>query len=73
MHEISETQRALLLEFDSKIKLGNQLIYFQNNFKYLGIYNLNILIISRVLRILASQNKFKSLYREIFNIDRFLE
>ena len=38
-----------------------------------GIYDLNSVIISRVLRIIAYQNKFNSLYDEIFTIDRFLE
>ena len=35
--------------------------------------NLSSVIISRVLRILASQNGFQSLYAEILNIDRFVE
>ena len=38
-----------------------------------GIYNLSSVMISCVLRILASQIRFESLYHEIFNIDRFLE
>ena len=38
-----------------------------------GIYNLNSLISSRFLRILASQSRFQSLYDELFNIDKFLE
>ena len=54
-------QGLLLLEFNSKIKLGDQ-----NNLKYWGIYNLNSIIISRVLRFLTSQNRFQSLYDEIF-------
>ena len=55
---------------DSKLKLREQL---QNNLKNLEIYNLNSVMISCVLRIIASQNKFKSLYDEKFNIDRFVE
>ena len=34
---------------------------------------MNSVIISGVLRILASQNRFKSLYNKLFNIDRFLD
>ena len=45
----------------------------QNNLKNWGIYNSNNVIIYRVLRIFASQNRFQSMYDEIFNIDRFLE
>ena len=59
-------QGLLFLEFNSEMKLGNQL-------KYWGIYNLNRVFISCVLKILASQNRFQSLYNEIFNIDRFVE
>ena len=39
----------------------------------LRIHNLYSVIISRVLRILASQNRFISLYDKIFNIDRFVD
>jgi len=68
----SSPYRGLLfLEFNSKIKLGDQLKKF--NLKYWGIYNLNSVIISCVLKLLASQNRFQSLYDEIFNIDRFVE
>ena len=42
-------------------------------YKKWGIYNLNSILISRVLKILASQNRFQSLYDEIFNFDRFVE
>ena len=59
-------QGFLFLEFNSKMKLVD-------NLKYWGIYNLNSVMISRVLKILASQNWFYSLYAEIFNIDRFVE
>ena len=45
----------------------------QNNLKIWEIYNLGSVIISPVLRIFASQNRFQSLYDEIFNIDRFVE
>ena len=45
----------------------------QNNLKNWGTYGLNIVIISRSLRILTSQNRFQSLHDEIFIIDRFLE
>ena len=38
-----------------------------------GIYNLNSVISTRLQRILASQNRVKSPFDEIFNIDRFLE
>ena len=58
---------------DSKLKLGDQLKKLQNNRKNRGIYNLNIVIISRVLRILTSQNRFQSLHDEIFNSARFEE
>ena len=59
---------TLFLEFDSKIKLGDQLIYVLTNHSNWGIYNF-----SCVLKILASQNRIKSLYHEIFNINRFLD
>ena len=38
-----------------------------------GIYSLSSVKMSRVLRIIASQNIFESLYDEMFNIDRFVE
>ena len=53
----------------SKLKLGDQL----KTILKIGGYNLNSVIISRFLRILASQNRFQSLYDEIFNIDGFVE
>ena len=53
---------------DSKFKL--KLKKLQNNLKNWGIYNLNSVLNSRVLRILASQNRFLSLYDKIFNIRR---
>ena len=58
---------------DSKLKLRGQAKKLQNNLKNWGIYNLNSVIISHVLKILASQNRFQSLYDEIFNIDKFVE
>ena len=58
---------------NSKLKLGEPAEKLQNNLKIRGISNLNSVIVSRVLRILVSQNMFKSLYNEIFNIDRFVE
>ena len=58
---------------NSKLKLGEPAKKLQNNLKIRGISNLNSVIVSRVLRILVSQNMFKSLYNEIFNIDRFVE
>ena len=48
----------LFLEFTYKMKLGDQLKKLQNNLKYLGIYNLNRIIISRVLKILAFKTGF---------------
>ena len=57
---------------DSKLKLRGQLKTSEQS-KSLGIYNLSSFIISRILRILASQNRFQSLYDEILNIERFLE
>ena len=53
-----------------KMKSGNQL---QNNLSNSGIHNLNSVMIFHVLVILASQNRFQSLYDEIYNIDRFLD
>ena len=44
----------LFLEFISKIKFGDLLIQLQNNLSNWGIYNLNSVLISRVLRNLAS-------------------
>ena len=58
---------------DSKLKLRGQAKKLQNNLKNWGIYNLNSVIISHILRNLASQNMFQSLYDEIFNIDKFVE
>ena len=59
---------------DNKLKFGDQLKnLIKNNLKNWGIYNLSSVIISRVLWILVSQNKFQSLYDEIFNIDKFVE
>ena len=49
--------------------MGGQAKKLQNNLKYWGIYNFNSVIISRVLRILASQNRFQSMYDKIFKID----
>ena len=47
---------------DSKLKLVGPAQKLHNNLKDSGIHNLN--------RILASQNRFQSLYDEIFNINR---
>ena len=58
-------------QFD--VKIGGPAKKLQSNLKYWGIYNLNKVLISRVLKILASQNRFQSLYDEIFNIDRFVD
>ena len=46
---------------DSKLKLGDDQLKkkLHNNPKNWGIYNLNSVKISRVLRILASQNRFQ--------------
>ena len=55
------------------IKIGGPAKKLQNNLKNWGIYNLNSIIINLILRILASQNRFQSLYDEIFNMDRFVE
>ena len=41
--------------------------------KNFEIYNFNSLIISHILSILASQNRFQSLHDEKFNILRLLE
>ena len=54
------------------MELGDLLIYLKSNLLNCCIYNLNSVIISRVLSILASQNRFKSPYDEIFNIKRVL-
>ena len=58
----------LFLEFNSERKLVGQA-----DLKNWGIYNLNRVIIYRVLWILAFKNRFQSLYDEIFNINTFLE
>ena len=42
---------------------------FRNNLTNWGIYNFNSIIISHGLRILAPQNRFQTLYDQIFNID----
>jgi hypothetical protein len=55
------------------MKLRDQLKNFRTISNIGGIYNLNRVIISRVLKILASENRFQSLYDEIYNIDRFVE
>ena len=54
----SNLQRLRFLEFNSKMKLGDQLIKLQNDLKNWGTYKLNSVIISRVPRILTSQNRF---------------
>ena len=55
------------------ISIGGPAKKLKNNLKNWGIYNLNSVIIFRVLRILASKKMFQSLYDEIFNIIRFIE
>ena len=62
-------QSPLFLEFNINA-IGDLLISLQNNLQNLGINNFYSIIISNVLRILASQNRFKSQYDEIFNINR---
>ena len=52
---------------------GSADITSEQSLKSWVIYNLNSFKISCVLMILASKNKFQSLYDEIFNIDRFFE
>ena len=66
---IDINQGPIFLRFNSKMKLGGtgQLIYEG------GIYDLNSVKLSRILRILAFQNSFQSLDDEILNIDKFLE
>ena len=59
----------LFLEFNSKMELGD--LNFKTILK-IGGFRVSI-IISCVLKILASQDRFQSLYDVIFNIDRFLE
>ena len=54
-------------EMESKSKLGNLLKNIKQTEKLFSV------IITRVLRILASYNRFQSLYDAIFNIDGFLE
>ena len=51
------------------MKLGDQL-ETEKFLKKLGIDNLNSVTISHALGILASQNRFKTLYDEILNIER---
>ena len=48
-------------------------MYLQNNLINLGMYKLNSVIISRVLKILASQFMYQKLYDKIFYINRFFE
>ena len=62
-------QGFIFLEFNSKKKYAD--LTSEQSLK-LGD-SLNSVIISCVPSILASQNRFKSLYDEIFNIERFLE
>ena len=70
---LKKFQGPLFQEYNIKMKLEDQLINFKTILTIWGLYSLNSVIISCVLRILASQNRFQSLYDEIFNIDRFLE
>ena len=56
-----------------QIENGGPAKKLQKYLKNWGIYNLNSVMISCVLRNLASQNRFQSMYDEIFNIDRFVE
>ena len=69
VYHIQTIQNNKILQFLKQLPAKK----LQNNLKYWGIYNLNSVIISRVLKILASQNRFQSLYDEILNIDRFVE
>ena len=66
----------IMYGIDSRLKLGDQLKNFRTILKHWGKILKhwgNRFIISRVLRILASQNRCQSLYDEIFNIDKFVE
>ena len=58
---------------DSKIENMALAKRLQNNLKNWEIYNLSSVIISRILRILTSQNKFQSLKDQIFKFDRLVE
>ena len=66
-------QGPIFLEFDSKLKFGDQLILLKINLSNLGIHKSISIILSRFWRILASQNRIRSLCNELFNIDRFLD
>ena len=55
----------VVLVKNSKMKLVDRPIYW-------GIHNLNSVIISRFLGILASQNRFESSHDKLFNVERFL-
>ena len=68
-----KNEGPLFIEFNRKVKFGDQLINLQNKLENWGIYNLDIVMISRVLMILASQNRCQSLFDELLNIDIFLE
>ena len=63
---------SLILEFNSKMKLGDQQFNLRTILK-IKAYSLHSVMISYVLNILTSQNRFQSLYVEIFNHDRFVE
>ena len=56
-----------MYRMNSKFEIWVPAKKLQNNLKvkHWGIYNLNSVIISRVLMILASQNRIQSLYDEI--------
>ena len=53
LYKIKKEQGSLFLEFNSKLKWGEIRIKLQKNLKNFGIYNLNSVMISRVLRILC--------------------
>jgi hypothetical protein len=55
------------------MEIGGPTKKLHKNLKSWGIYNLNSVIISRVLGILASQNRFQLLFDEILNVDRIVE
>ena len=54
-------------------KIGGSAYLTSEQSLKLGDDNLNSVLISRDLTILASQNGFKSMYDEIFNNNRFLD
>jgi hypothetical protein len=65
MMHLFVSQTPLFLELNSKKNWGSADLTFGFFWR---IFNLNSIIISRVLGILASQNRFQSKYDETFNI-----